>query len=314
MSKKILITLLLCCSVLGNLFAQENPTAPKNEVQQDTLLFDAIIESTLKGKRFKFYGDTKLTFNQAYFSNWISGGMSSLSGLFGVNYHIDYSDRTGLAWDTNIILSVGFTEIPDLNITRKTDDRFEIESIVGKPMLGHWKFAGTVKLKTQLFEGFQMFAEQGDTRRLTTDRFSPVLLQTGIGFYYKKQDNFWLNITPASARFIFIDKKFTTDIADNTTYLGVEKGKGSAFFLGFALTGLYRTKLMDNISMVNRFNIYSNYLREFANVDFEINTSIRFKVNNAISSNIVFHAIYDHDIVQKLQFRELFGMGIQIDI
>jgi hypothetical protein len=55
-------------------------------------------------------------------------------------------------------------------------------------------------------------------------------------------------------------------------------------------------------------------LREFANVDFEINTSIRFKVNNAISSNIVFHAIYDHDIVQKLQFRELFGMGIQIDI
>ena len=314
MLKKLLLALFLLCCAPGYVFSQEDPPSEENEIDETVVPFDAIIESALGGNRFKFYGNTKLTFNQAYFSNWISGGMSSLSGLFGVDYNIDYSNRNGLAWDTSIILSIGFTEIPDLNITRKTDDRFEIESIVGQPLVENWKFSGTMKLKTQLFEGFQMFAEQGNTRQLTTDRFSPVLLQAGIGFYYKKSTNFWMNITPAAARFIFIDKKFTSDIADNATYLGVEKGKGAAFFLGFAFSGFVKAQLMENINIENRFNVYSNYLREFANVDFEINTSIRFKVNDAISSNIVVHAIYDHDIVQKLQFRELFGLGIQIDI
>ena len=58
------------------------------------------------GKRVKFYGNTSLNFNQAYFSNWISGGESSLTVLYRLNYNFNYSDRTGLVWDTNILFSL----------------------------------------------------------------------------------------------------------------------------------------------------------------------------------------------------------------
>ena len=42
------------------------------ETEYEELPFDAVIQSTLKGKRYKFYGNTRFNFNQAYFSNWIS--------------------------------------------------------------------------------------------------------------------------------------------------------------------------------------------------------------------------------------------------
>ena len=39
---------------------------------EESLPFDAVIESEMGGKRMKFYGNTRFNFNQAYFSNWIS--------------------------------------------------------------------------------------------------------------------------------------------------------------------------------------------------------------------------------------------------
>ena len=58
------------CSLL---FSQEN------EIMMDSIPFGAIIQSELGGKRSKFYGNTRFTLNQAYFSNWISGGESSIT-------------------------------------------------------------------------------------------------------------------------------------------------------------------------------------------------------------------------------------------
>jgi len=65
------------------------------------LPYDVVIQSELGGKIFKFSGNTRFNFNQAYFSNWVSGGESSLTGLFGLDYNFNYSDRKGLVWDSN---------------------------------------------------------------------------------------------------------------------------------------------------------------------------------------------------------------------
>ncbi|MEL0262290.1 MAG: hypothetical protein VW933_02920, partial [Flavobacteriaceae bacterium] len=99
-----------------------------------------------------------------------------------------------------------------------------------------------------------------------------------------------------------------------TSYLGVDKGQNSKFFLGFSVNGYCKVQPMDNVTVENRFNFYSNYLNNFKNIDFEINTIVRLKVNEIISGTIDLHAIYDDDVLQKLQFKELFGMGILIEI
>ena len=71
------------------------------------------------GKRMKFYGNTRFNFNQAYFSNWISGGESALTFLYGLDYNFNYSDRKGLVWDTNLSLSIGTTYISGSEFLKK---------------------------------------------------------------------------------------------------------------------------------------------------------------------------------------------------
>ena len=57
----------------------------KEEILEEEIPFDAVIQSEMGGKRMKFYGNTRFNFNQAYFSNWISGGESSLTLLYGLD-------------------------------------------------------------------------------------------------------------------------------------------------------------------------------------------------------------------------------------
>ena len=96
------------------------------EKEDDLFPFDAVIQSEMGGKRFKFYGNTRFNFNQAYFSNWISGGESALTLLYGLDYNFNYSDRNGLVWDTNLLLSLGTTYLSGSKFLKKADDRFEI--------------------------------------------------------------------------------------------------------------------------------------------------------------------------------------------
>ena len=71
---------------------------------------------------------------------------------------------------------------------------------------------------------------------------------------------------------------------------------------------------MENITIDNKFNVYINYIHKIQNVDIEWNANIRLKVNEKISSNLIIHIQYDDDLIKRLQIRELFGLGLSIDI
>ena len=60
--------------------------------------------------------------------------------------------------------------------------------------------------------------------------------------------------------------------------------------------------------------MYINYIQKIQNVDIEWNANIRLKVNEKISSNLIIHIQYDDDLIKRLQIRELFGLGLSIDI
>lgn len=113
----------------------------------------------------KFYGNTRFNFNQAYFSNWISGGESALTFLYGLDYNFNYSDRSGLVWDTNLLLSVGTTYISGNKFLKKADDRFEIGSLVGKQINQNWNYSGLLNIKTQLLPGYRYYKEDGLEKR-----------------------------------------------------------------------------------------------------------------------------------------------------
>ena len=300
----------LSCFVSSfTLYAQE-------EEELDELLpFDAVIQSEKGGKRMKFYGNTRFNFNQAYFSNWISGGESALTLLYGLDYNFNYSDRNGLVWDSNLLLSLGTTYVSGSKYLKKADDRFEINTLVGKQINSYWNYSGFLNFKTQLLPGFKFFNQDGEElRERVSQLLSPAILQAGLGFYYKKNQDFRVNMSPVSARMIIVSKKFTQELEAESKYFGVDFNKRSKFFFGALISGFYKKEIMENIIWENKFSVYVNYLEKTENVDFDWNSNLRFKVNSKISGNFILHLLYDDDLIGKLQVRELLGLGINIDL
>ena len=300
---------IVCVVYSLTLFAQDKEEA------DELLPFNAVIQSEMGGKRMKFYGNTRFNFNQAYFSNWISGGESALTVLYGLDYNFNYSDRNGLVWDSNLLLSLGTTYVSGSKYLKKADDRFEINSLLGKQINTYWNYSSFLNFKTQLLPGFKFFNQDGEELRERVSQFlSPAILQAGLGFYYKKNQDFWVNMSPVSARMIIVSKKFTQELEAESKYFGVDFNKRSKFFFGALISGFYKKEIMKNIIWENKLSSYVNYLENTQNVDFDWNSNIRFKVNSKISGNFILHLLYDDDLIGKLQVRELLGLGINIDL
>ena len=281
----------------------------------DIISVDTLKTASEEKSKFKFFGLTQFTFNQAYFENWVSGGENSMTGLFSVDYNINYLGKEGWIWDNNIMLSIGTTYLSGNSFFRKADDRIEINSVLSKKVNTYWNYSAYFNFKTQLLPGYRYYKDDGEDQKEKISRIlSPAIIQCGLGWYYKEDEMAWFNISPMAVRGIFVGKDYTQNLSPGKKYFGVEKGATSIISVGASFSGFFRSTLMENITMDNKFNVYINYIQKIQNVDIEWNANIRLKVNEKISSNLIIHIQYDDDLIKRLQIRELFGLGLSIDI
>ena len=281
----------------------------------DSISIDSFNTTIEKKNKFKTFGLTQFTFNQAYFENWISGGENSMTGLFSIDYNINYQSEKGWVWDNNLMLSIGTTYLSGNAFFKKADDRIEINSVISKKVNTYWNYSAYFNFKTQLLPGYRYYQKDDEDQKDKISRIlSPAIVQMGLGWYYKEGDLAWFNIAPLAARGIFVSKNFTQNLSPSEKYFGVERGATNILSIGASFSGFIKSNLMENITMENKFNVYVNYLYKIENIDFEWNANIRLKVNDRISGNLIFHIQYDDDLISRLQIRELFGLGLSIDI
>ncbi|WP_298779848.1 DUF3078 domain-containing protein [uncultured Polaribacter sp.] len=248
--------------------------------------------------KWKIHGRFAFTFNQSSFTNWVSGGENTIAGNLNVNYDFNYKKKS-INWDTRLITGYGLSHLSDKGF-RKTDDRFEINSILGLKSKGYWFFSFISNFKTQYTTGYNYKVEP---KVEVSTFFAPAYLSFGPGMLWKKSDNLNLNIAPATARYTFVNNTFSGQF-------GVDEGKNTAFSLGFNLAGYFKFNLMENIEMENVLTIYTDYLANIGNFDIDYQTNIRFKVNKHIKMQMTFHTIIDDNSSSKVQFRQLFGLGV----
>jgi hypothetical protein len=136
---------------------------------------------------------------------------------------------------------------------------------------------------------------------------SPGYLTFGPGMLWKKSDNFKFNMAPLTSKFTLVDKDFTLP---NKAYFGVEEGKSYRYELGFYASGYYKFDIMQNVTMENTLNLYSNYLDKPQNVDLDYTTNIVMKINRYLTTNFVFQTIYDDNAFAGFQTRQIFGLGV----
>ena len=82
---------------------------------------------------------------------------------------------------------------------------------------------------------------------------------------WKKSDNLKVNIAPATSKLIVVHSHFT-ELSSSS--FGVDR-KTTRYELGATLNGYLSLKLMENVSVENILNLYSNYLEEAENVDID---------------------------------------------
>ncbi len=260
-------------------------------------------------------GNVQLLFNQSAFNKeWTGGGTSSIAGNLSVDYKFNYK-KDDFTWDNRIFGNYGLTKVKDDEFARKTSDRLELTSVAGKRIKQtnfYWSYF--LNFRTQFDKGFS-FSEDPDTgqtiRTEISDFMSPAYLQTGPGMMYKRDDNFMVNLAPATARFIFVSKDFTTrpGYVDGA-YFGVDQGESMRFELGASLSAYLAYELLKNVNVENTLNLYSNYLDKTGNVDIDYLLNVDMGINDYLYDNLVFQAIYDDNAVGAFQIREVFGLGI----
>ena len=283
-------------------YAQEETTSTEAAVSTST--------DTPAEKTWTRAGIISLLFNQAAFNHdWTGGGTNNYGGNLNLSYDANY--KKGLwTWDNKLLIDYGLTRVDGDAFSKKTNDRFAITSLLGAQTKenSQWYYSFFANFQTQLDKGYKYGTDaQGNQTRTEYTRFmAPGYFSFGPGMLWKKSDNLKVNIAPATSRLIFTAKKFT----ETADHFGVEKGKTLRYEFGAAVNAYAKFDLMENMTLENTLNLYSNYLDKPGNVDIDYTFNLIMKVNDYISASLVFQAIYDDDAVKAFQIREAFGAGL----
>lgn len=270
--------------------------------QQDAVQADTTKTWTIKG-------ENTFLLNQSSFSNWAAGGVNSLAGNLIFNYDFNYK-KDKWNWDNKLIAAYGQTYQKETD-WRKNDDRFALNSLLGYQAAEKWYYTFFMNFNTQFANGYEY---DGATRgRKISAPFAPAYLSFGPGIAYKQSDNFKINISPASARFVMVGaESLRPDF-------GVDPDKFSRNEFGAALDAYYKVGLMENITFENILKLYSNYLEDPQNVDVDYLANLNLQVNKFITVNAAVQLVYDDNVnVPKsdgtkgpgLQVRQILGAGV----
>lgn len=318
MKKYLFISFILLSSV--SLFAQTpaDTTKPKT---------DTIIPNWKKG------GLVGFNFTQASFTNWAAGGINSVSGQFLFSTYANYKKGT-TTWDNILDVSYGVVKQGSTSSIRKADDKLDVTSKYGQYAFKKvWYYSLLANFKTQFQPGYTY---QGDTAKtLISDFMSPAYLVLAVGLDYKPNDKFSIFTAPATAKYTFV---YNQELADAGAY-GVEKaiydtagnklvdGRNVRQEFGGYFKMQYRGDVMQNVNLLAKVELFSNYLDRPQNIDVNTEVLVTMKVNKFLSASLNMQAIYDNDIDiavdnnndgvidgagPRLQFRQVVAVGLAV--
>jgi hypothetical protein len=249
-------------------------------------------------KSWKVTGKYTFLFNQSSFSNWSAGGNNTVAGNMGLSYDFNYK-KNKWNWDNKLTSFYGLSYVDRQGI-RKTDDRIEYNSLLGKKTSKLWFFSFFSNFKTQYSKGYEY---KEDMVVEVSDFFSPAYWSFGPGMLWKKSDDNRINIAPATVRYTFVSDKFSGKY-------GVENNRNTKFGLGLNFSSYFKHEIMKDVVMENIIAVYSDYLNKAQNIDVDYQLSFYIIINKYLSTNLGLHAIIDDDASSKIQFKEVFGLGL----
>jgi hypothetical protein len=145
---------------------------------------------------------------------------------------------------------------------------------------------------------------------------APGYLLLGIGATYAPAKWFYVYLSPASGRATFVLDKKLSDSGD----FGVARGKKMFAEFGPYLRADLNKDLSKTINVATTLELFTNYFKDFGNIDVNWSFLLTMKVNKWLAASIATQLIYDNNVMIKTaptaesgprtQFKELFGLGL----
>lgn len=267
-------------------------------------------------------GSVGLNFSQSHLSNWAAGGENALNASGRFIYQADYTlDKS--KWNTNLDLGLGYSVIGD-NKAIKTDDKIELNSMYGYKATETLFYSLSFSFKSQFTDGFDY---KTDSTNPISRFMAPGYVTLGLGIDWAPNKVFEINFSPATARMTFVTDQKLADagafgvdpaVYDNNMNK-LEDGKTSRFEFGGKMVAKFNIDIASNVNFTSKLELFSDYIKNPQNIDFDWQNLITMKVNSWLYANITTHLIYDDDIMIKdkdgktgprTQFKEVLSVGL----
>ncbi len=252
-------------------------------------------------------GNFIFNLNQGALKNWAAGGEQNTLGINAIfNYNLNFRKGKN-TWDNYFDLAFGFQNATSFNRFRKTDDRIDITSKYGHQLSKKWYGAALVNFNTQALRGFD-YTDTVDTK--ISNFLSPGKVLLSLGLDYRPNADLSIFISPVTTRWILkTDPSFYA-----IEKFGVPAFKKSYNEIGAYVTAKYTKAITKWATYTGRLDLFSNYKRNPQNVDIFFTNLLTMKFNKWLGTTISVDMIYDDDILQKTQLKEILGIGLALKL
>ena len=276
---------------------QDLPLTPFNAIQGSA-------------KKWFYYGQNNLVFNQSSFANWISGGNNNIGVIGKVSYNFIYKNRKHYL--ENIVhLGYGFIA-NDGESSKKTDDFINIMTNYGYELGSNYYLSAGFQFTSQFTPGYNYTVTPDPVFNDRVSRFmAPGYLNIGVGISFNPKENFQVILRPVNGKFTFVTDPML-QVAGR--YGLTSDGQSVRSELGAMLNVLYRLKIYNGINFDNQLNFFTNYLSHSERVDVAYNGTLNIKFNKFISTIVSLDMVYDHDQVARLQRKQTLSVGLSYNL
>ena len=264
-------------------------------------------------KRWYISGSGNLTVTQASFTNWAAGGENSVGLDALLNFQANYKHGKH-AWGNTVALGYGMQLLgkgDDQRFT-KTNDKLELTTAYGYEIHKNKKWYATVlgNFRSQFAPGYNY----PNDSVIISKFFAPAYVIIGVGVTYNPFKGLTLYLSPSSGRFTFVE-----DTALSVTY-GLSPGDKFRGEFGPYFRGDLNKDLAKNINLSSTLELFTDYLKDFGNIDVNWSILLTMKVNKWLAATVSTQLIYDNDITigatptetggPRTQFKEQIGVGL----
>lgn len=265
----------------------------------------------------------RLNFSQAAYKDWEEGGGTnslSLTANLGGS-----AARRGERWIQAHELRLAFGLInQEGQEFRKAEDQILWNSSVryeGNDFFRIFNPTLAADLRTQFAQGFDYTSnpfegEIDDTTdaRLdleppvqTSEFFSPAFITQSVGLTYEPLNGFTMRLGAAAKQTVVAERDFRV-------LYGVNENNPVRVEAGAEFASSFDRRLTDNIRYRSQLNVFFSFNQTENPPDARWDNTLNLQVNDWLSTDLQFTALFDRDITRAIQLKETISVGVSFTL